>query len=240
MYDVNTGARWALANPHLSLHIPTDSRLTLSKGRKKNGMPRRPQHNLKSVVSNLHLLTAVSSFSRWPLSLHFFAKEPYKVWQQWLKTTDQPGRDGLTVLTDFEPVTEMQVATPSPRGIHALPLDYSPMKAYIEKAHNVVSFEQEGKCVHCNKGLKSGKGLHPMCPNEDCKAMGHLDCWSRHALSHEEEGVVLPDLCTCPSCGGDFRWGNMMKELSLRIRGPKEVEKLLKKRKRTKKVGDEV
>lgn len=195
-------------------------------------MPRRPRHTLKSVISNIHLLTAVPSFSRWPLNLHFFVKEVHKVWEQWVNTAEQPINKGLKVLTDFGPVTETDASLPSAWGIHALPVDYTPVKDYVEKAHNIVMFEQEGNCVHCKKALESGKGLYPMCPNQGCEAMGHLDCWSRHALSGEDEGIIIPQQCTCPACGGDIRWGDMMKELSLRIRGPKDVEKLLKKRKR--------
>lgn len=101
------------------------------------------------------------------------------------------------------------------------------------KAHTKVSFEQEGKCIHCHEDLEPGKGLYPMCSNDGCEAMGHLDCWSRSALSAEKGSEhVIPDACHCPSCGGDMRWGDMMKELSLRVRGSKEVEQLLKTKKR--------
>lgn len=171
------------------------------------------------------------SFARWPLNLHFFAKEAHAAWDRWLKSTDKSHREGLNILTDFGPVEDPN----APRGIDALPLDYSPLKDYVEKAQNVVTFEREGACVHCDEELESAKGLHPMCPNEGCEAMGHLDCWSQHALAGANEGIVIPDACTCPSCGGDIRWGDMIKELSLRIRGPKEVEKLLKKKRRSKK-----
>ena len=229
-----TFARWALTNSHVSLHIPTESRLAISTKTKKNGMPRRPLHSLKSVVSNLHLLTGVPSFARWPLNLHFFAKEAHTAWEAWLKSLGESHRRGLKILTDFVP-TEAEEGLQDPKGIHALSVDYSPLKPYVEKAQNVVAFEREGKCVHCKEELESAKGLQPMCPNEGCEAMGHIDCWSHHALSKTDKGVLVPDLCTCPSCGGEVRWGDMMKELSLRIRGPKEVEKLLKKKRRTKK-----
>jgi structure-specific endonuclease subunit SLX1 len=74
-----------------------------------------------------------------------------------------------------------------------------------------------------------------MCPNNGCKAIGHIDCWSKDALYHEGGSEVLPDISTCPSCGGEIRWGDMMKELSLRVRGPQDVEKLLKKAEKAKK-----
>lgn len=114
-----------------------------------------------------------------------------------------------------------------------MPLDYWPMKEYIEKAHNVVSFERQGKCIHCHEEMEPDQGLYAMCPNDGCEAMGHLDCWSKRALASDgDPTAILPNSCECPSCGGNIRWGDMIKELSLRTRGAGEVEKLLKKKKR--------
>ncbi|KJZ74508.1 hypothetical protein HIM_06104 [Hirsutella minnesotensis 3608] len=226
---------WALTNPHLSMHIPQESRLAVSTQRKRNGQPRRPPLSLRSIMSNLHLLTSVPSFVRWPLNLHFLAKEAYATWQGWIKTSESPSRQGLRILTDFEPPPRAggDEGDPGvPRGISALPLDYASMREYVQKANDAVSFEREGACLHCGEELESGKGLHAMCPNAECTAMGHVDCWGRHALAGDDEENLIPDSCTCPSCGGSVRWSDMMKELSLRIRGGKEVEKLLQKKTR--------
>lgn len=220
------------------MHIPPESRITkMFRKAKRKGKPRRPIHSLTSVVSNLHLLVSVPSFNRWPLTLHFFTKETKKAWDKWIGLIEEPLKVELKILEDFEGLkddTEL-ASSSAPRGIHALPLDYIPIKSYVEKAHNVVSFEREGECVHCHEALDSGQGLHPMCPNGECEAFGHIDCWSKHALIGDEEGALIPRRCVCPSCGGDIQWGDMMKELSLRVRGPQEVEKLLKKRRGTKK-----
>lgn len=192
-------------------------------------MPRRPPHSLKSIMSNIHLLTGVPSFARWPLNLHFLSKDARMAWNDWLKSTQKTARAELRLLEDYSSSTDPAGSSQIPRGIHALPLDYAPMRDYVEKAHNVVSFECEGQCVHCHEDLEQGRGLYPMCSNEGCEAMGHLTCWGNNARGQSADGGVLPSLCKCPSCGGDVRWGDMMKELSLRVRGPKEVEKLLKK-----------
>lgn len=183
-------------------------------------------------MSNLHLLTVVPSFARWPLNLHFLAREAYAAWQKW---TESSWRPSLTIATDFDANEDEDVA----RGIHALPLDYQPIKDYVQKAHDIVSFEREGDCLHCGKELESGRGLHAMCPNAECTAMGHLDCWSRHGLEGDGGDNVVPDVFQCPSCTGDIRWGDMVKELSLRVRGAKEVDRLLKKRKRMPKTTNE-
>ncbi|KAH6611515.1 hypothetical protein Trco_001535 [Trichoderma cornu-damae] len=221
---------WALNNPHLTLHIPKEERITVATRRKKNGLPRRPQHSLASVIPNLHLLTSVSSFSRWPLNLHFFSQDAYEAWGGWSETRKTPVRAGLKVLTDFGPSAE-GLATTTSWGIHSLPLDYAPMKEYVEKARNMVSFERQGQCIHCHGEMASNQGLYALCPNDGCEAMGHLDCWSRHGLANDDDPTaILPNSCQCPACSGEIRWGDMIKELSLRTRGAAAVEKLLKKK----------
>lgn len=227
---------WALTNPHLSLHIPEESRLSISTQRKKNGMPRRPVHSMKSIMANIHLLTGVPSFARWPLNVHFLAKEAYSAWQRNLKATQSPHRPGLQILTDFGQTMDQVSENGEKSGIHALSLDYTPMTDYVSKAHDIAEFEQEGKCVHCKQELESGKGLYALCPNDACRAMGHLDCWSKSALSNDDASRhIVPDQCSCPSCGGDIRWGDMVKELSLRVRGKAEVKKLLRSSEKAKK-----
>ena len=235
--------RWALANSHISLHIPSGERITVSTQRKKNGQPKRPRQSLGTVLSNIHLLLRVPSFARWPLTLHFFKRDVYKAWEG---REGPPTSEGLNVEADFGPeVGAEAAASPSsslsssqseePWGIHALPLDYSPLRAYAEKARNVFTFEREGSCVHCLEEMPAGRGLYAVCPNGDCEAVGHVTCWSRHVLGGDGDGkAVLPVRGTCPSCKGPVRWGHMMKELTLRVRGAKEVDKLLKKRRRAK------
>ncbi|KAK1446701.1 GIY-YIG catalytic domain-containing protein [Colletotrichum cuscutae] len=223
---------WALTNPHLSLHIPSTSRITVSNGVKKNGRPRRPRASLSSILSNLQLLLGVPSFRRWPLTLHFFAKDVHKAWVSSSAKSTEPLRNTLNIVTDFGPdpaASSDDVAW----GIDALPVDYTHMKPYIEKAQSIITFEREGSCVVCKEALPHGQGLHAVCPNESCEAVGHLSCWSRHMLHHEEDReVVVPIQGRCPQCGGHIQWVDMMKELSLRERGAKEVEALLKVKKR--------
>lgn len=120
-------------------------------------------------------------------------------------------------------------------GIHALPLDYAPLGSYVEKAQNIFSFEREDKCVVCHQHLEHDKGLYAICSHRGCEGVGHLDCWSRHLLHQKgednDDGVLLPIDGQCPKCRGAVKWADMMKELTLRTRGQKEVEKLKKRRK---------
>ncbi|KAI1329846.1 GIY-YIG catalytic domain-containing protein [Xylariaceae sp. FL0255] len=254
---------WALNNSHLSLHIPQASRISVSTQRKRNGHPKRPRHSLASIISNVHLLLRVPSFARWPLKLHFFAPEAHQAWVKWCETQAN-GKNGdaerlratIPVFTDFGPgagsgerVDDASTATTAattseehpegdrPWGIHALPLNYTLLKPYVEKTKSLYGFEREGNCVVCGETLHPNEGLYATCSNTGCEGTGHVTCWSRHFLSKGEgndnaegdDGDIIPISGTCPNCDGEVMWGDMMMEMSLRVRGQKEVEKLLKK-----------
>ncbi|KAK4656745.1 Slx4p interacting protein [Podospora pseudocomata] len=250
---------WALTNPHTSLHIPSESRLAFSTQRKRNGQPKRPPKSLSSILSNLHLLLSVPSFARWPLRVHFFKRDVHAAWGRWCGKVERELRGSLPVVTDFGEDEGAVVARASASeplgvvgegldgdgggeevptwGIYGLPLDYAPLKEYVAKGQDIFVFERQGSCVVCKEEIDHGEGgLHAVCSNEGCEGVGHLRCWGRYLLKSEEgggEGAILPVGGRCPRCKGEVHWGTMMKELTLRVRGQKEVENLLKvKRKR--------
>ncbi|KAK4211487.1 hypothetical protein QBC37DRAFT_426888 [Rhypophila decipiens] len=288
---------WALANAHLTQHIPSSSRITFHTQKKRNGHPKRPVHSLTSILSNLHLLLRVPSFGRWPLKVHFFAPDVFQAWNRWCTAAHEKLRKSLPVVTDFEKdavertvrdwfvaqgeethgvgsldgwdddslvildsnpagthqgaLGEMpdptEVTTVPPAwGIYKLPLDYEPIKEYVAKGREIFEFERLGDCVVCHQKLDAHTGLHAVCTNNGCEGVGHLSCWSRHLLSTDDSAAdantgrgkgIIPIQGRCPSCGGEVQWADMMKELSLRLRGTKEVDKLLKvKKKRAVKV----
>lgn len=144
-------------------------------------------------------------------------------------TTTSDSEDDTMTATDG-------AETPS-WGIHALPVDYSPLREYVTKSNLLFTFENEGPCAFCKEALPPGKGLYAVCPNPDCNAVGHVSCWSGHMLAEYGEGTdhIIPMSGKCPQCGGKAHWADMMKELTLRVRGVKEVEKLLKKPQKPKK-----
>lgn len=131
---------------------------------------------------------------------------------------------------------EKDLAVSGPKwGVHALPLDHSPIGQYLEKGHEMMAFERQGNCVVCRQDLETNKGLYAICTSSDCEGAGHLDCWSRHFLQQsggEENAAILPMEGKCPTCKATVKWGDMMRELTLRMRGQKEVDKILKKRRK--------
>ncbi len=130
-------------------------------------------------MSNLHLLLRVSSFSRWPLKLHFFAPDVHSAWVKWCATANEPVRKSLAVETDFGPRPADEVdsgQSEAPWGIHALPLDYAPAGDYVAKGQSIFSFEREGNCAICDGSQAPGQGLYAVCTNETCEAVGHVAC----------------------------------------------------------------
>ena len=234
------------------MHIPSESRLAISTQTKANGRPRRPAKSVASVMSNLHLLLRVPSFGRWPLRLHFFNREVFAAWEKWCAAASARLRESLAVVTDFGSQATRSAAAakgrekvavsgdgqgeaegPEPWGIHGLPLDYEPIKEYVAKGQDIFEFERQGSCLVCREPMLAGQGLHALCSNDGCDGAGHVSCWSRHLVKGGEGANVVPVQGQCPKCKGEVHWGVMMTELTLRVRGQKDVEKLLnRKRKR--------
>lgn len=245
---------WALNNPHKSLLIPADKRSEAVKGlgRRKTGHLKRPRKSLVGVMEALRMLLGVKSFGRWGLRVHFFEEEVWRVWER--KNSD--GGLRAEVVTDFGGLaTALQgvgeeadgdddddnddAQDGKKHGIYALPLDYMPIKEYVAKGQEIFEFERQGGCVVCKEAMEAGRGLYAICPNIGCEAVGHIDCWSRCLLKQEAKRAgtdkgdeILPVKGECPKCHGEVLWRDMMKELTLRIRGQAEVDKLLKKKKR--------
>ncbi|KAK0117782.1 Slx4p interacting protein [Cadophora gregata] len=234
---------WAWQNPHITTHIPSDSRIQHAVGKKRSGQPKRPRHTVSSLLSNLQLLLRVSSFARWPLSLHFFSPDVYKAWTKWCKSAAEPIQPTIHIIQDFPPTSPDQeprfpAEKGSPRskrqklshGIEALEVGYETSKAHVEKAKNVFDFEQEGSCAICHDHLEHDAGVYTICPTPGCQSVTHITCLSKHFLKDTEDDFLLPIKGTCPSCNEELRWVDVVKELSLRMRGQKEVENLLKVR----------
>lgn len=176
------------------------------------------------------------SFARWPLELRFFSSDVHKAWQKWCKTVSEPVPAALIVITDFPPTEPISLGEEgSPRtkkqkvsqGIAALDVNYEDVKLHVEKGKDVFDFEREGSCPVCKEELEHNAGVYAICPNLGCESVSHMTCLSKHFLQDDEDSL-LPTNGTCPSCKAELRWVDIVKEASLRMRGQKEVEKLLK------------
>ncbi|KAJ4421783.1 Slx4p interacting protein [Neurospora sp. IMI 360204] len=153
---------WALNNPYKSLHIPAEKRAEAVKGlgRRKTGHLKRPRKSLVGVMEALRMLVGVRSFGRWPLRVHFFEEEVWRVWEK--VGMKNGGGLKIPVVTDFgggptasqgarvdeelvdpgidggdgNDDDEEDAQNEKKRGIYALPLDYTSIKegqAEVEK-----------------------------------------------------------------------------------------------------------
>ncbi|KKA26547.1 hypothetical protein TD95_003682 [Thielaviopsis punctulata] len=262
---------WALNNPHISLHIPKDDRISISTARKRSGMPKRPRATINSILANLHLLLRVPSFARWPLTLHIFCEDVHGAWKKSCAAAPAALPRSVQVKTDFTVVplraavadseaesqeedeeveegegeeeeealdaaVQKNAEKKKKQGVMALPVDYTPLAAHTIKARGIFDSGAPGACVMCAGDLPAGMGFYVVCATDGCTAVGHLDCWAERGLRREKAGAaVLPVEVTCPRCRETARWGDLMREVSLRVRGEKEVDKLVKAEERRKK-----
>ncbi len=206
-YSSANSFRWAWQNPHITQHIPAESRIQHATQKKRSGQPKRPRHSVASLLSNLHLLLRAPSFSRWPLELRFFSEDVYKAWVKWSQSVVEPIRDSLDIVHQFPlPAATSSGKESSPKikrkkldhGITALAVDYSDHKQHVEKGKDIIDFEREGSCTICHDDLDHDGGIYTICPNPGCESVTHLTCLSKHFLKGEE-GAVVPIDGNCPS-----------------------------------------
>ncbi|KAI9885561.1 MAG: RNA polymerase B [Watsoniomyces obsoletus] len=213
---------WAWQNGHLTRHIPDEQRLTEARSRtgRRRKVPARPRLGLTEQLANLHLLLRVDSFRSWPLQVRFFCADVYRIWQRWTERAGATLREGLDVTLDDDPEVG---------GIARLDIGYAPVKTHLQKSLRLEQASSKPKCAVCGK-LVQKEALLATCPRETCESTSHLTCLADHFLSGKRDGPeeILPTEGDCPSCKSSTRWIDVVKELTLRTRGEKEVAKLLK------------
>ncbi|PQE23752.1 GIY-YIG catalytic domain-containing protein [Rutstroemia sp. NJR-2017a BBW] len=227
---------WAWQNPHITTHIKAEERIQHSTRRKRSGQPKRPRHSMQSLLSNLHLLLRTSYFERWPLDIRFFSPDVHRSWLTWMNKAPEPLRPSLSIITDFpsEETTSVdehgdETSTPV-HGIAALNILYQDNKPHVSKARDIIAQGREGLCDVCQQDLKKDPGIHTTCPNPGCEGVTHMSCLSKHFLRSDGDGTMIPIKGLCPSCKTEILWIDVVKEVSLRMRGEKQVEKLLKEK----------
>lgn len=129
--------------------------------------------------------------------------------------------------------------------IHGLETDYRGLTEYVGKTREMAEGGRERICGVCREDLahdRSGRGREKVwvaCPKEGCEMTSHVRCLSRRFLDEEKkkngdedegDAPLLPISGTCPSCGTNLKWVDLVKEVTLRNRGSNEVSVLLKRK----------
>ncbi|KAI4127666.1 MAG: hypothetical protein LQ347_004513 [Umbilicaria vellea] len=198
-------------------------------------------------MSNLHLLLRVPSFSRWPLELRFFRHDVFEVWhRRCAQVTDQI-RPGIPIVLDFKPAEETEPvdgsattvhatkvkrkhSTIGGRGVKGIDVSYKSMKGYLEKSLFLLAEGEATICAVCSKELGTQVTTAVVCPNEGCRTASHSTCLAKRFLGEGgSDRPVVPISGSCPSCNVALNWIDLVKEMSLRIRGEKKVAQLMRK-----------
>jgi structure-specific endonuclease subunit SLX1 len=214
----------------------------------------------------LHLLLRARSFERWPLRVTFYAEDVYRVWTRWIgQHLELKGGNGLreglwvgmaegmATTTIAKKIASLPVPPPeptleaaAPKGIHALDVSHAPLKPQLEKAKTLLATPQ--KCTLCSRGIPTSGASSLICSSPSCNSITHLTCLATHFLATEKKSSdsdstgtpsILPTTGTCPSCSTPLLWQTLAQELSLRMRGAKEVAALFKPVRTRKRKSDE-
>jgi structure-specific endonuclease subunit SLX1 len=239
---------WAWQNTHATRHIDRDVRdarvEALQKKTKASPSRRRkPPMSLEARLKNLHYLLGVRSFSRWPLHVRFFAPDIFTTWEKHTAKMAPKLRSSITIqLTPANlpvPVTNISADDSTifkiPDAILAISVAYEDCKPHVEKVKLLVEEARPRSCGICSTRLDLSTGLALVCPVGACRGIYHLHCLSNRFLAEEgNQDALIPIAGTCPSCHTPLKWSTLMKELSLRTRGQKEMEALFKPKRRRK------
>ena len=188
-------------------------------------------------LASLHQLLASSSFLRWPLKVTFYCEDVFRIWE---KTANDKTSSGVKVIMDeSSKSTHIPLDPNAAKGIHALDVGYSGLKQHLEKSQKLLVDAANVTCTVCSKALPDEGAKCLVCPQPACNAVGHLECFASLRSSPSEQDNFLPIDVKCPSCKATHKWVDLVKEMSLRLRGEAEIKKVFKIRKprATKKAG---
>lgn len=158
------------------------------------------------------------------------------MWQAWEQRFPEQIRPSISISVDLVDPSELRPDEAGnyrvPEAIKALDTGYLPLKAYLEQTRSSGDTRREHTCAICRGHIHYDDSRHLACP--DCLARSHVNCLANEFLKDQGDSV-LPIEGRCPRCHGKVKWDVMVREMSLRLRGQKEVDKVFreKKRKRT-------
>ena len=124
-------------------------------------------------------------------------------------------------------------------GVEGIDATYAPLKQHLQKSLALLEEKSTLQCVLCTSSIEDTQRA-TVCPHDSCIATSHLLCISNHFLKTEKQkDLLVPTVGQCPNCRRQTQWIDLVKEVSLRLRGGKEVVSLMKIRKQraTKKNG---
>ena len=247
---------WAWHNAHLTRHVAPEQRISFATTRTKvnsrtgktRKKPGRPRSSLLDKLSNLHLLLRVPYFANWPLEVRFFSEEVYKSWQSWGERVDEEIRPGIRVFLDVPkedqeddeftsaqpPAKRRKIDLIGKGGVEGVDPTYARYQDVLTKSTFILDEGDEQKCGVCACGIHVHRDLFTICPHNRCQSLSHVACIAKSFSESSTTGTIVPERGHCPSCQSSLLWVDLMREVTLRTRGQKEIKKLLSKKRSTK------
>lgn len=205
----------------------------------------RPRTSMTDKLSNLHLLLRAPYFAKMPLELRFFNASVYKSWQVWDARLDKHVPPSIKIVLDLPDEANQDAkaaegqAVPKKRkaelfgtgGVAGVDPTYARFQPVFLKLHDLLAHKDVPKeCDVCEENIDVDTELFNICLDAECCSLTHLSCLSTRFLKESRSSALVPTTGTCPSCHTSLQWSELMRALTLRMRGQKEVNKLLKKR----------
>ena len=176
--------------------------------------------------------------------MRFFCEDVHRVWQRWVQHGSEAISPEIKVILDLQQrpdevhgMTKHDQGKSKPDGcavglggLGSLDVAYKGLKTHVEKSMFLLAENEGTKCAVCTDHVGPNPGLVLVCPVPDCQAASHITCLSSRFLARDDPTeAVIPTEGSCPACKEVVQWMDLVKEMSLRTRGPKEVERLMKK-----------
>ncbi|KAL9019523.1 MAG: hypothetical protein Q9185_003223 [Variospora sp. 1 TL-2023] len=210
----------------------------------KKKRSQRPQVTLAGALTNLHILLRVPSFKRWPLAVRFFCKDVHQKWLDCTKKANGEFRKGFHVTIDTRDLTEptakaerhvdpqtghrQKFAPSGIGGVEGIDVSYSGLKAHVKKSIRLLAEQGIKRCSICANVVESLNSTVVVCPTEECRALSHMACLAKQRSDDREFDELLPASVRCPLCLSEHLWLDLVKELSIRARGGKDLAQLTK------------
>ena len=121
------------------------------------------------------------------------------------------------------------------RGIEDLNVSYTFLKSHLEKSLFLLAEGKRTSCAMCAETIQSSATTTLVCPHDGCESTSHLRCLAKRFLDEKaHSNLVVPTVGTCPGCSSKLEWVELVQEMSVRTRGEREIERLMRQPKNDK------
>ncbi|KAL5338103.1 hypothetical protein BJX70DRAFT_217074 [Aspergillus crustosus] len=212
--------------------VEDENQKNTKKAKKRKPPAGRTRKSLKAHLEDLHILLRSTYFSKWPLTLRFFAADVAQAWRLWCDRVDGIIPDHIKAIADgecTEIVSKCKQRNMRVESVQGIKTDLKPVKDYFEKAMFLLDDPGRLHCSICEAQYEKDDSI-VVCHQPSCNCATHLLCLSRKFLEDTKDlDGFAPLSGECPACAQTVQWPLMMRELSVRTRGKEMLQGMLRK-----------